>query len=140
MNPTAAFEAWLVDYLKDDATLSTLVEDRVYTNVPPADREFPCVVIALSTGSESYSSLSGTPHLERLVYEIVVLHQKDDISLLVGIADRLETLLAGYVADETGFKARILRSASVERQNALYGITRYTRLGAEWRVMLQIKG
>jgi hypothetical protein len=138
--PTTTFEAWLVQYLKDDATLSGLVDGRVYTNVPPVDRALPCVLIALSTGSESVAALSGAVAIERLRYEVVALTNTDDLTDIVEISDRLEVLLGATIADETEFKAHIIRAGSIERQNSLYGVTRYTRLGAEWRVLLQPKG
>lgn len=145
-NPSAELIKSLVDYLLSDYTgeanigIVNLVELRVYAHIPPADRTFPLVLIEINTGGSDIDGLNGTLSFARVNLEIVGLSQSGDISGLVPIADRLETLLNGYVLETDDIRARFHRLASVQNQDALTGIHRYSRLGAEWGVTVSMKG
>ena len=136
--PSTDFEEAMVAYLLADSTLMASALG-VYTNLAPPDRAEPYVAILLQPGATDHHCMSGNNNRSTLNYEISGVTKTPDLSIVRPIADRLETLLDSYRMDTTSCYARIIRRSDVERQNTLMGSTRYTRLGAIWRVELSIK-
>lgn len=136
---TIAFETDIVPYLQADSTLAALIADRVFTNLATPFPTMPCVLVKYIPGGRDMRCLDGQVYIADLQYEVVAVGRSGDMVALQPIADRLETLLAGVTRDATAFYARILRQSPVERQEVLSGTTRFSHLGATYKVLLSRK-
>ncbi len=136
---SVAFETEVVERFLADGVLAGLVGDRVYTNLATAFPTLPVLRITLQPGSQDKSALDGRVYNSTLPYEIVAVGKGNDMAALKPIADQVDMLLAGQRIETAAFVARIVRQASVERTNVLEGTTRYSHLGAVYRVLLSVK-
>lgn len=139
MSETANIDTYLYALFTGDATLANLIGTRVYTQLAPPFPDMPCIVFSYLPGAQANRALSDAVSSIRALYEIKAVGQGNDLIALQPIADRIDALISGLAADQTTFRLNFAKQSPVERADVLMGTTRFSHLGAVYRIWYRPK-
>jgi hypothetical protein len=133
MSPTAEVDAWLYATLTGDVALMAMVKGVWNTKAVP-ESATPLVVYAQEGLPRASRSLSDELTMVEMRYRVTVVGAGGSTSALKPIMDRLHTLLNKQAVNGTGYKLNVATDGVFEQADILLGTTRYSQLGAIYRV------
>lgn len=138
MSETLVAERWLTDILSNDATLTGLINGRVYGYVAPDDSELPLVVFKFFDGADE-TGVGAVRLYSALQYIVEVIGEGESFVALETIANRVDVLLHGknnLLVDGGNIIEciRVRPTASVE---VIEGGVQYRHLGGIYQLMVQ---
>lgn len=135
---TVAFEDILVDALAADATIQAEIGNpaRIRTNTAPPFEPLPVLHIQYLPGGDVARALDGKAGIVDAQFEIAGVGAGNDMMALKPLFDRVDAMVDGQTFSNAAIVARVAKHSPIERPEVVFGTTRYSHLGAVYKVRI----
>ena len=136
MAATVAVRRWIRGRLASDATITSVVGNRIFHGVAPTGTPFPFIVYQMiSPGSHRYA-MNGNHGWSDPQFQVKGV-SKDSSTDLETIADQIHTLIHHQSGSaQGGTILRCIRTESIDQPDLIDGV-RYFNLGGVYRITVQ---
>lgn len=133
MNESIGIIKWISDTLTADATITSLVSDRVYSDMAKELSVFPLILIFENT-LDDVNSVNGSRGASTGKYAVQSIGKGDGVGALQSIAERIDALLHKKSGSITGLTIVESVREGVIRRVETVNDTRFFYLGGIYRV------
>ena len=133
MSPNAEVDAWLYAQLTGDVTLMAMVSG-VWSVKGIPEAPLPLVTFAPEGVPRAVRALDDSTAMVEMRYRVTVVGSGGNTEAIHPIMDRVHTLLNRATATGAGYRLNVGTDSVFEQADVLLGTTRYSQLGAIYRV------